>query len=97
MIVLTDEEFDPRNAAIECRVLREGSLEFEGRTSTSNMKRSFEDLIQYLLRDNVMPPCTLLMTGTGIVPPDEFSLRDGDLVEISMQGIEVLRNPVKQL
>jgi len=70
---------------------------FEGVTNTSAMKRSLDELIEYLKRDNVLGELTLLMTGTGIVPPDDFALADGDLVETAIDGIGVLQNPVRKL
>jgi 2-dehydro-3-deoxy-D-arabinonate dehydratase len=61
------------------------------------MKRSLEELVGFLKRYNPVPPGTILLTGTGIVPPDDFSLRDGDLVEIEIEGIGVLRNRISVL
>jgi 2-dehydro-3-deoxy-D-arabinonate dehydratase len=87
---------DPRNLQVSCRILRKGELVFEGGTSTSRLKRSFEELIEYLSRDNPIPPATVFLTGTGIVPPDDFSLEEGDLVEITIEGIGCLRNPVRR-
>jgi len=86
---------DPRSLAIGISIRREGKILFEGSTSISQMKRSFEDLISYLFRDQEFPCGVILLTGTGIVPPDEFALRVGDLVEITAPGIGTLRNPVR--
>ena len=58
--------------------------------------RSFADLIGYLGRDNLFPDGVVLLTGTGIVPPDDFTLLAGDEVAISIEGIGTLRNPVVQ-
>ena len=58
------------------------------------MARTFEDLIDWVGRENVFPDGVVLMTGTGIVPPDEFTLEDGDSVSISITGIGTLSNPV---
>ena len=58
------------------------------------MARTFEDLIEWLGRENEFPEGVLLMTGTGVVPPDEFTLLDGDSVSISITGIGQLTNPV---
>lgn len=87
---------DPRSLEIDCRILRKGELVFEGRTSSSRLKRSFEELLEYLSRDNPLRQGTVFLTGTGIVPPDDFSLEDGDLVEITIEGIGCLRNPVRR-
>jgi len=80
---------------IELRILRaDGQSVFEGATSTANMRRSREELIEFLLRDNPLPAGTVLLTGTGIVPPDELTLLPGQSVEITIAGIGMLRNPV---
>ena len=96
-IRLAETVDDPYDIVISLRVFREGSLVFEGETSTGRLKRSLDTLVEYLKRDNLVFPGTVLMTGTGIVPPDEFTLRHGDLVEIEARGLGVLRNPVVQL
>lgn len=58
------------------------------------MARSFDDLISYLGRDNTFPDGVILLTGTGIVPPAGFTLDAGDVVEITIDGIGTLTNPV---
>ncbi len=60
------------------------------------MARSFESLIEWLSRDNLFPDGVILLTGTGIIPPDDFSLRSEDVVRISIDGIGTLTNPVAQ-
>ncbi len=76
--------------------IRRGDQEaFVGSTTLAQMKRSLDELVQFLFRDNSHPQGCLLMTGTGIVPPDDFSLRSGDVVEISIDGIGTLVNPVE--
>lgn len=67
---------------------------FQGETSTAEMKRSFGELISYLRRDNPIDDGTVLLTGTGIVPPDDFRLEPGYVVEIESSQIGLLRNPV---
>jgi 2-dehydro-3-deoxy-D-arabinonate dehydratase len=80
---------------IELRIFDEsGALLFEGTTSTASMCRSIGTLTHYLRRDNPVPAGSVLLTGTGIVPPDEVTLRPGSTVEIRIPGIGVLRNPV---
>ena len=80
---------------IELRILgRGGETVFEGRTSTASMCRSLSELIDYLFRDNPVPAGTVLLTGTGIVPPDEVTLTGGQSVEITIPEIGTLRNPV---
>lgn len=80
---------------IELRIFdAAGEVVFEDRTSTASMCRSIPDLTGFLGRDNPVPPGSVLLTGTGIVPPDEFSLAVGQVVEIRIPEIGVLRNPV---
>jgi 2-dehydro-3-deoxy-D-arabinonate dehydratase len=80
---------------IELRILGPaGETVFQGRTSTAGMRRSIDELIEFLCRDNPMPPGTVLLTGTGIVPPDGVTLTRGHTVEIKISGIGTLRNPV---
>jgi 2-dehydro-3-deoxy-D-arabinonate dehydratase len=81
---------------IRLEIERDGSRIFQGQTSVARMARSFESLIDWLSRDNVFPDGVILLTGTGIIPPDDFSLRSGDLVQISIDGIGTLTNPVTQ-
>ena len=96
-IVTRDEVKDPHKLDIRMKIVRGGRAVFEGSVSTSQMKRSIPELVKYLRRDNVLRRFTLLMTGTSIVPPDEFTLRDKDFVEIEIEGIGVLRNRVSKL
>jgi 2-dehydro-3-deoxy-D-arabinonate dehydratase len=67
---------------------------YEGQTSTSRMRRTFAELVEWLLRDNPVPPGSVLLTGTGLVPPDDFTLQPGHLVEIHVPEIGTLVNPV---
>lgn len=82
---------------IECRILdSSGRQLFSGETSTENMRRSIPDLIGFLRRDNPVPRGSVLLTGTGLVPPDEVRLEPGQSVEIRIPEIGLLRNPVAQ-
>jgi 2-dehydro-3-deoxy-D-arabinonate dehydratase len=72
----------------------DGTVLFAGATATEKMKRTPHDLAEWLRRDNPLPPGSVLLTGTGLVPPDEYSLEPGHVVEIEIDGIGVLRNPV---
>lgn len=67
---------------------------FAGETSTARMKRSFAELVEFLLRDNPVPPGSVLLTGTGLVPPDDVTLEPGHVVEIHVPGVGTLVNPV---
>lgn len=71
-----------------------GKIVFEGETSTRRMRRSFEELVRWLRTDNPVPQATILLTGTGLVPPDAFSLQPGHFVEIHVPEIGTLVNPV---
>ena len=77
---------------IACAVRRRGAVVWQGETSTAHMRRSFSELVGYLLRHNWVPAGTVLLTGTGLVPPDDFTLEPGDEVVISSPGIGSLRN-----
>jgi 2-dehydro-3-deoxy-D-arabinonate dehydratase len=79
---------------LRLRILDDGAVAFEGETTTARMTRSFQELSEWLVRDNPVPPGSVLLTGTGIVPPDEFTLEPGHVVEIAVPGIGTLRNPV---
>jgi 2-dehydro-3-deoxy-D-arabinonate dehydratase len=81
---------------IRMAVVRSGDLVFEGSTSTSQLSRTFDDLIDYLGRDNTFRDGVCLFTGTGIVPEAAFSLRPGDTIDIAIDGIGTLINTVVQ-
>lgn len=88
---------DALDLRIELVIERDGEEAFRGETSTSQIHRTFDDLVRYLFRANSFPDGAILMTGTGIVPPDSFTLADGDVVHITIEGIGTLSNPVKKL
>ena len=71
-----------------------GRIVFEDETSTSSMRRTFASLVEWLLLDNPVPPGSILLTGTGLVPPDDFTLLPGHFVEIHVPEIGTLVNPV---
>lgn len=93
-IALAWEIDDPRSLPISLTIYRDGLVAFTGETSTDQIHRRFDELVEFLLRDNSFPDGVFLMTGTGIVPPSEFTLEHNDEVEIAIEGIGVLRNPV---
>jgi 2-dehydro-3-deoxy-D-arabinonate dehydratase len=88
----------PPRAAIGIRleIHRDSARIYHGETTVARMARGWEDLIDWLGRDNQFPNGVILLTGTGIVPPDEFSLQAGDRVSITIVGIGTLTNPVVQ-
>jgi 2-dehydro-3-deoxy-D-arabinonate dehydratase len=96
-LVTPDEVGDPYALQIRCSILRGGKTVFSEAVNTAQFHRRLEELVSWLLRDNVIPPGTVLSTGTGIMVPNELALRDGDQVDIEIQGIGRLSNPVKQL
>ena len=67
---------------------------FAGTVSTAAMKRGFAELVSWLVRDTPVPPGSVLLTGTGLVPPDDFTLLPGRVVEINVAEIGTLRNSV---
>jgi len=92
-IYLTREPL-PEETAIEMRIDRGGAAVFQGATTIRNIKRSFGELVQYLYRETSFPKGCLLMTGTGIVPPNEFTLQSGDTINITIEPIGRLSNRV---
>ncbi|MEM8954815.1 MAG: fumarylacetoacetate hydrolase family protein [Verrucomicrobiota bacterium] len=80
---------------IGLRIERGGDLVFSGETSLAQMKRSIEELVGWLMRDNVFPWGCYLLTGTGVVPDAGFSLASGDVVRIRIEGIGELSNEVE--
>jgi len=80
---------------VHMRILDGGGAElFAGETSTAKMQRSFAELAEWLVRDNPVPAGSALLTGTGLVPPDDYTLEPGHVVEITVPEIGTLRNPV---
>ncbi|MCL6650090.1 MAG: fumarylacetoacetate hydrolase family protein [Chloroflexi bacterium] len=95
-VLLEEEARGHRNFAVRLTIARGRQIVFEGETTTAQMKRRFDELVQYLGRDNVFPDGAFLLTGTGIVPPDDFTLVPGDLVTITAPEIGTLTNRVVQ-
>lgn len=92
--VLVSDDLD-RAFTLTLRVTDEWArVVYEGETSTARMRRSFAELVEWLLRDNPVPPGSVLLTGTGLVPPDDFTLQPGHFVEIHVPEIGTLVNPV---
>ena len=79
---------------IDLAVLRAGRPIFTGATRTSRIKRPLQELVDYLRKELSFPDGVFLMTGTGVVPPDDFSLEPGDRVRITIGGL-TLENPVQ--
>jgi 2-dehydro-3-deoxy-D-arabinonate dehydratase len=95
-ITLADAMPPRSSIGIQMEIYRGGNRVYAGETTLARMARQFEELIGWLGRDSRFPDGAILLTGTGIVPPDDFSLRAGDLVRITIDGIGTLTNPVVQ-
>ena len=87
-------EADARNWTIHLEILRGGAEVFAGMTSVDKIKRSFNDLAGFLYRSQEFKHGAVLLTGTGVVPPDDFTLAAGDVVRMRISGIGTLENPV---
>jgi 2-dehydro-3-deoxy-D-arabinonate dehydratase len=90
--ILVSREALPSSMEIRLEILRNGEQAFAGSTTLASMKRHLISLVEYLYRDNVFPDGCFLLTGTGIVPPDSFTLNDGDEIRIAIAGIGTLVN-----
>jgi 2-dehydro-3-deoxy-D-arabinonate dehydratase len=94
VIACCDAVGDPKALTVRLSITRDGKEIFGGEVSTGKIVRAYDELIGYLGRDNLFPDGAVLLTGTGIVPPDAVSLEGGDVVTIAIDGIGTLRNPV---
>jgi 2-dehydro-3-deoxy-D-arabinonate dehydratase len=88
------EVADPKDLTIDLVIRRDGAEVFTGTTSTKNLVRELQDLIDVLFVPNEFPDGVILATGTGIVPELDFALREGDVVEIAISEIGTLTNTV---
>jgi 2-dehydro-3-deoxy-D-arabinonate dehydratase len=95
VLVTAGEIGDPHALDLVCTIQRGGRAIYEGRVNTKEMKRRCDELVSWLCRDNTCPPGTVLSTGTGILVPDQHALAAGDLVEITLERVGTLRNPVR--
>jgi 2-dehydro-3-deoxy-D-arabinonate dehydratase len=87
-------EAEARTWKISLEIRRGGTAVFQGEVSAGQLKRPFEEMAGYLFRCQSFPHGAVLLTGTGIVPPDSFSLAAGDVVRIAISGVGVLENTV---
>jgi len=83
-----------KSTQIELEILRADKSVFNGTTTLAQLKRTPETLVEFLYRDNSFPNGCFLLTGTGIVPPDEFTLQSSDQISITIDSIGTLTNPV---
>jgi len=93
-ILVTDEPLPP-STEIKLEILRHASSAFNGLTALAQLKRDPATLVEYLYRDNEFPSGCFLLTGTGIVPPDSFTLQAKDEIRISIDQIGTLSNTVR--
>jgi 2-dehydro-3-deoxy-D-arabinonate dehydratase len=93
-IVLGASEASAREWKIKIEISRDGKTVFTGDTAVGQIKRRFDELAEFLFRCQVFPHGVALLTGTGIVPPDHFTLNEHDAVRIEISGIGVLQNNV---
>jgi 2-dehydro-3-deoxy-D-arabinonate dehydratase len=92
--ILLSEEPMSKLTEIGIQIERNGTFEFSGTTTLDELKRDPKELVEFLFRDNSFPHGVFLMTGTGIVPGDDFTLVHGDVIRISIEGIGTLENTV---
>ncbi|MGB3851720.1 MAG: fumarylacetoacetate hydrolase family protein [Tunicatimonas sp.] len=92
-VLVTSDPF-PRDARISLRIERGGKVMFDESTTVDQIKRSFDGLVEYLYRECSFPHGCYLMTGTGIIPENDFTLQQGDTVSITIEGIGTLVNGV---
>ena len=84
-----------KEAMISVKITRSGEEVFSGSTEVSQIKRGFDELAEFLFRENEFPKGALLMTGTGVVPDSDFTLSSGDVITITIDGIGTLENQVE--
>ena len=94
-VVVGATENEVRAWTVQIRVQRANKVVFQGDTSISQIKRAFTELAGYLFRSQSFPHGAILLTGTGVVPPDDFSLQVADNVQITISGVGTLDNTVK--
>jgi 2-dehydro-3-deoxy-D-arabinonate dehydratase len=92
-LVVSDEPPGP-DTLIQIEIVRDGETEFAGSTNIGQIKRPLPSLAEFLYRDNQFPCGAYLMTGTGIVPPDAFTLQHGDEIHITIEPVGTLSNTV---
>jgi len=92
-VLLATEPLD-KATTIQMEIARQGKTVFTGSTTLAELKRDPQQLVAFLLRDNTFAQGVFLMTGTGIVPANDFTLATGDTIRIRIQGIGTLENYV---
>ncbi len=95
-ILIPETPLDRPATKIKLVIERGGKVVSTDQTDLGQMKREFTELIDWLTLENDIPTGAFLLTGTGVVPPDNFTLQDGDVVSITIDGIGTLVNPIVQ-
>ncbi|MBA3441080.1 MAG: fumarylacetoacetate hydrolase family protein [Pyrinomonadaceae bacterium] len=93
-ILVTDVPLPP-TTEIRLDILRQGETVFSGATALKEMKRTLPELVEFLYRESSFPDGCFLMTGTGVIPPDSFTLRSADEVRITIEPVGTLVNKVE--
>ncbi|QDU79211.1 Fumarylacetoacetate (FAA) hydrolase family protein [Polystyrenella longa] len=94
ILLAGDGELNLAEIEVRLKIERNGETIVSGETALDQLHRSLTELVAWLGRDNEFPGGAILLTGTGIIPPDEFSLEQDDLIHMSVTGIGTLTNPV---
>ena len=92
--IISSEGIDPQNLKVKLKIFRDGEVVFCGNSNTSKMKRNVIELVDWLQRSNDLPEVAILLTGTGIIPQQDFTLKEDDIVEIEIEKIGKLRNKI---
>jgi 2-dehydro-3-deoxy-D-arabinonate dehydratase len=95
MVRVIDQDIALNLLPIKLEIERGGVTAYSGETSTLQMRRTPEELLNWLYKETTFPDGAFLMTGTGLVPPDSFTLQSGDVVTITIEGVGSLKNPVE--
>jgi 2-dehydro-3-deoxy-D-arabinonate dehydratase len=90
--ILHSEEPMSKTTTIGIEIERDGEIQFADSTTLAGLKRDPKELVEFLFRDNSFPEGAFLMTGTGIVPEDHFTLAHGDTIRTTIEGIGILEN-----
>jgi 2-dehydro-3-deoxy-D-arabinonate dehydratase len=94
--ILVGSDLLPASTTIRLEIRRDGSACFTGSTTLAEIKRDVRTLVEYLYRETSFPEGCILLTGTGVIPPDDFTLEAGDQTSITIDGIGTLNNVVAQ-
>ena len=89
------DQIDLDSCTLQLDIIRADKTAFEGKVKLSQMKRSLQELVDFLYREMNFPTGCMLMTGTGIVPDNDFTLQSGDIIHIFMEQIGRLTNVVE--